>query len=292
MTTTTAPPATAARFEALVQAPAHDGSARGGLTRALRERYGSDLWIPLRDDRPTVIANFVSTLDGVVSFQTPDAMGGGEISGFFEPDRFVMGLLRTLADAVLVGAGTLRAAPKHRWIPEHVNRASAPEFAQVRANLGLAPFPLTAVLTSSGDIDLSHPGLNDDRVPVVLITTDDGAARLSARSVPSNVEVFSLGKAEPRPAAVVELLARRGATLVLSEGGPHLIGQLMGADLIDELFLTIAPQIAGRDEKTPRLALVEGQAFEVNTAPWFDLITLHRNGDHLFNRYRARGAAK
>src|ERR1051326_3331512 len=117
MTPAAAPPTIASRFEALVLAPDRGGDPRGGLTAALRERYGSDLRIPLREDRPTVIANFVSTLDGVVSFQTPDAMGGGEISGFFEPDRFVMGLLRTLADAVLVGAGTLRAAPKHRWIP-------------------------------------------------------------------------------------------------------------------------------------------------------------------------------
>ena len=283
------PLVSATRFDSLVAANEADDPARGGLGPALRERYGSDLWIPLRADRPTVIANFVSTLDGVVSFQTPDAMGGGEISGFFEPDRFVMGLLRSVADAVLIGAGTLRAAPKHRWIPEHVNKASAAEFADVRTRLGLAPFPLTAVLTGSGDIDLAHPGLSDARIPVLLITTDDGAARLFEQPIPPHVEVFSLGNSEPTPAAVIELLARRGAAVVLSEGGPHLIGQLLSAGLLDELFLTTAPQIAGRNSETRRLALVEGAAYDVATAPWFDLVSLHRNGDHLFNRYRIKG---
>jgi riboflavin biosynthesis pyrimidine reductase len=56
--------------------------------------------------------------------------------------------------------------------------------------------------------------------------------------------------------------------------------------LIDELFLTIAPQIAGRSESTPRLGLVEGAAFTVDAAPWSRLVDLRRSGDHLFARYR------
>jgi riboflavin biosynthesis pyrimidine reductase len=216
-------------------------------------------------------------------------MGGGEISGFFEPDRFVMGLLRSLADVVLIGAGTLRAAPKHRWIPEHVNRANAAEFAAVRANLGLEPQPLTAVVSGSGDVDLAHPGLADPRVPVLIVTNARGRERLVEQEVPAHVEVFSLGADEPAPTAIVELLPRRGARLVLSEGGPHLIGQLVGAQLLDELFLTAAPQIAGRSEDQPRLALVEGEAFSVADSPWFDLVGLHRHGNHLFTRYRKRG---
>ena len=85
-------------------------------------------------------------------------MGGGEVSGFFEPDRFVMGLLRSLADVVLVGAGTMRAAPKHRWVPEHVSRALRPT-CRAPPSLGLPPNPTTAIVTASGEIDLGHPGL-------------------------------------------------------------------------------------------------------------------------------------
>jgi riboflavin biosynthesis pyrimidine reductase len=283
-----APPAS--RFEALIQAESADRPARGGLTDALRERYGSDLWIPLRADRPTVIANFVTALDGVVSFQTPDAMGGGEVSGFYEPDRFVMGLLRSLADVVLVGAGTMRAAPKHRWVPGHVSRAFAGDIAELRSRLGLPPQPQTAIVTASGDIDLGHPGVSDPAVPVLILTTDQGAGRMT-RHAP-HVEVFSFGSRPPTATDIVDVLARRGAGLVLTEGGPHLMGQLVSAGLLDELFLTIAPQIAGRDGNAPRLALVEDAAFTVDSAPWFDLAELRRNGDHLFTRYLIRGATK
>jgi len=283
-----APPAS--RFEALIQAGRPLGEARGGLNDNLRERYGGDLWLTLREDRPTVIANFVTSLDGVVSYQTPDAMGGGEISGFFEPDRFVMGVLRALADVVMVGAGTLRATPKHRWVPDHVSRAFAPDFAELRSRLNLQPQPLTAILSASGEVDLGHPGLNDPQVPALIMTTDRGAARLADHA--SHVEVFSFGSAAPTAYDIVELLARRGASLVLTEGGPHLIGQLLSAGLLDELFLTISPQVVGRANDTPRLALVEDAAFTVETAPWFDLADLRRNGDHLFSRYRSKGPAQ
>ena len=231
-----------------------------------------------------MIANFVSTLDGVVSYNTPQAAGGGEISGFFEPDRFVMGLLRGLADAVLIGAGTLRAAPIERWTADDIQPGSALSFASLRRQLGLRRHPLTAVVSGSGQLDLDHPGLADSTIEVVVITTDAGAEALGRR-VPSHVDVRSVGdRVEPRD--VLETLGFHGAELVLCEGGPHLFGQLLAADLVDELFLTLAPQLAGRTEPTPRLSLVEDVAFDVGTAPWARLVDLRQAGDHLFSRYR------
>ena len=76
------------------------------------------------------VANFVATLDGVVAFDTDESSGGGEISGFFDPDRFVMGLLRAMADVVLVGAGTVRSAPTHEWTARRVHPASAALYAE------------------------------------------------------------------------------------------------------------------------------------------------------------------
>ena len=98
----------------------------------LRDRYDGELHVALRPDRPTVIANFVSTIDGVVAFDVDGSSGGGEVSGFFDPDRFVMGLLRAMADVVLVGAGTVRAAPTHVWTPRRVHKRSAESFAAWR----------------------------------------------------------------------------------------------------------------------------------------------------------------
>ena len=89
------------------------------------------------------------------------------------------------------------------------------------------------------------------------------------------------------PTWLISELGRRGAQLVLSEGGPHLIGELIGASLLDELFLTVAPQLAGPSTgDDPRLALVEGTSFAPETAPWAELVDLRVAGSHLFTRYR------
>ena len=282
-----------ARLDTLWEAPAgRTGSAqRGGAFPAgLLARYDGELRVPLRRDRPAVIANFVSTLDGVVAFDTEGASGGGEISGFFEPDRFVMGLLRAMADVVLVGAGTVRAAPTHEWTARHVQRASADTFALWRRRLGITTAqPTTVVVTASGSLDLSHPGLSAPDVPVVIVTTDAGARRLRPVGPGSNVRIEVAGRGRSVDARrVLEIASADGARLILCEGGPHLIGDLVERDLLDELFVTLAPQLAGRDPDVGRLALVEGVAFEPATAPWSRLVSVRRSGDHLFLRHRLR----
>jgi len=82
-----------------------------------------------------------------------------------------------------------------------------------------------------------------------------------------------------------------GARVVLCEGGPHLFGELLGLRHVHELFLTLAPQLVGRDPDVPRFGLVEGRAFDRAAAPWSDLASVTRSGDHLFLRYRIREAA-
>ena len=90
----------------------------------LRLAYGGDLHFALASGRPQVIGNFVCTLDGVVSYAIPGKSGGGDISGFNEGDRFIMGLLRASADAVMVGAATLQEAGRrhYRWWRGHWRR--------------------------------------------------------------------------------------------------------------------------------------------------------------------------
>ncbi len=273
------------RIEPLLTASAPTGRIRGGpLPAALNERYGGPLAIALRSDRPTVIANFVSTLDGVVSYNTPEAAGGGEISGFFEPDRFVMGLLRSMSDAVLIGAGTLRAGAGERWTEDYIHPESASAFAALRHDLGLRTHPMTVVVSASGSVDLTHPGLADPDVEVLIATTDAGASALARARVRGHVEVASIG-ASLRPEDVLQVLAAREVQLVLCEGGPHLMGQLVRDGVVDELFMTLAPQVAGRSGHVPRLSLVEGVAFDVASAPWARLIDLRIAGSHIFSRY-------
>jgi riboflavin biosynthesis pyrimidine reductase len=278
-------------LQPLLVAPPSDGPMRGGqLPERLRARYGGELAIPLHAHRPTVVVNFVSTLDGVTSYNTTDAAGGGEISGFFEPDRLVMGLLRALADVVLIGAGTLRADTGGAWTAQAVHPDSDADFGTLRASLGLRANPLTAVLTASGSVDLAHPGLGDPSVEVLIITTEVGATALRRQPVPAHVQVRAVGEGAVAPAAVLAVLAERAARLVLCEGGGHLFGELVATHLVDELFLTVAPQLAGRSATTPRLSLIEDTAFTVTDAPWGRLIDLRRAGDHLFTRYQLPSA--
>ena len=267
------------------------GDARGiGMPAELQRRYGGELTIPLRSDRPTVIANFVSTIDGIVAFGGGDLSGGGLISGFHEPDRFVMGLLRALADLVVVGGGTLRGSSEHRWIAEHVHPASAAALAAWRSAMGLSQRPTTVIVSGSGDIPLDHNGLNDPTIPVVIATTPAGAERIRRTRVADHVSVEPIGSTgHVTGADLVALGQRLKARVILTEGGPHLLGEVIDSDVLDELFLTLAPQVVGRGP-AERLGLVEGIALQPDAARWFELASVRRSTDHLFMRYRAKEA--
>ncbi len=259
----------------------------GSLPPELRARYASRLAIPLRPDRPTIAVNFVATLDGVVALDRVGATGGREISGGFEPDRFLMGLLRATADAVLVGAGTVRASRTHAWTPGQVHSASASAYAGWRRALGLAATgPATVMVSASGELDPGHLGRADPGVSVVVVTTSAGARRLRSLPRRAHVEIVALSDGPRVPMdALREFLQERRFRLVLSEGGPTLFGELLAAGAVDELFLTVAPQVAGRSERAERLGLVEGVGFPPDLAPWVRLRSVMRSANHLFLRY-------
>lgn len=249
----------------------------------LRDRYGGPLQVALAPDRPTVAVNFVSSLDGIVALGGDEPAGGGVISGHFEPDRFVMALLRGLADVTLMGAGTVAGSSSTDWTPEHLASAHASAIARWRADLGLAPHPTTIIVTS-GDVRLGRRGLDDTSLPVILLTTEAGAAELATRGFGEHVEIAVAGRGEHvAPTEIASFLGRYRGGLVLCEGGPHLFGDLVTADAVDELFLTVAPQLIGRAGE--RLGLVEGVGLAPADARWFTLASVKRAGEHLFLRY-------
>ena len=271
----------------LLATDAGGGEVRGRpMPATLSERYGGELVVPLRNDRPTIVANFVSTLDGVVAFDTKGG-SSGDVSGSHEPDRFVMGLLRALSDVVVVGAGTVRAAPDHIWTAGHVLPAAAGAFQAWRNDIGLASSdPMTIVLTNRGEVPRDHLGLRDPAVPVTILTTAAGARNARRMGFGPNVVIRTPATADSvQPTDVVAAAAEFGGRVVLCEGGPHVLGQFVEARMIDELFLTLAPQLAGRAAGRPRLGLIEGTAFAVADAPWAHLMSVHASSDHLFLRY-------
>lgn len=273
-------------IEPVWQAPAStDLPVRGGaLPHELAARYGSGLAIPLRSDRPTIVANFVSTLDGVVAFDPGGPGGGRAVSGDFEPDRFLMGLLRATADAVLVGAGTVRAGHTRSWTPGRVHAPSRDAFAAWRRTLGLASEPTAVLVTASGMLDPAGSWRPRGDQSTIVVTTEEGARRLGD-ALPGTEVVALGGDAYVPVGGLLDLLRTRGFQVVVSEAGPTVFGELVDAGVVDELFLTIAPRIAGRSESAMRPGLVSGVAFGSSLAPAGRLVGVMRSGDHLFLRY-------
>jgi riboflavin biosynthesis pyrimidine reductase len=229
-------------------------------------------------DLPTLYSNFVTSLDGVVAFedQTPPSA----ISGGSSADRFVMGLLRACADTVVIGASTLRTEPKHLWRPETAFPDMAESFSQLRKVLGLPDPPHLVVLTQSGDLD---PSIRALQAGALVITTDSGKSKLKGK-LPAATAVVSRGP-EVSVAEVIGVLRREGCRSILSEGGPHLMAELLQAEIVSDLFMTLAPTVAGREPGKPRLGLVEGLAFHPSALRQADLLAVKQESSQLFLRY-------
>ena len=245
------------------------------LPPELARLYGGDFG--LADE--CVYANFVATLDGVVAI--PSLPGSNAIiAGDNDADRFLMGLLRACADAVLIGTGVLRASPKGTWRAEGIYPPAAESYAGLRRSLGLPAAPEIAILTGSGVIDPGHPVLTGR---AVVLTSDTGVERL-AGDVPEAAAVLSLG-AEHRfkGETIVDALRARGHRRILCEAGPHTFGTLVASGRVDELFLTTSPFLAGDAGTGSRLHLVEA----ADLVPLVECrpLSLRRHGTHLFTRY-------
>jgi riboflavin biosynthesis pyrimidine reductase len=245
--------------------------ASSPLPPPLQDLYGGGLELAA----DLLYANFVTSLDGVAALPGP-SKGTAAISGRNAADRFLMGLLRALAEAVLVGAGTLRAEPRHLWTPAAVSREMAPAFA----SLG-RPDPRLIVVSASGELD---PAIRALQAGALVLTTDEGASRLAGR-LPAASRVRSLGPRPPEGSAILEAVRSEGHRRVLTEGGPSLLGALVEAGRLDELFLTLSPVLAGRRTGDGRLGLLEGIELLPESGRWARLLSARGHGGHLFLRY-------
>ena len=239
-------------LELLLDSPS--AGARMPLPEALRSAIGGELRLP----PDCVISNFVESVDGVVAFPAAGTESGGIISGGSEADRLLMGLLRACCDAVLIGAGTLRAAPRDLWFPDSIYPQAAPLYEQVRRGLGIADRPALYVVSGSGRVDREHPALRA------------GGTLIEGKRTPEEI---------------VAAVRAAGHRRILCEGGPGLFAELFAARLIDELFLTLSPRLFGRWAGDGRKGLTDAR--DLAGAP-LDLLSARRSGAHLFLRYRCR----
>ncbi len=257
------------------------------LPADLRDLYGR-LQFPSTGARPHLIANFVTTLDGVVSLGIPGTTDGDAISGSNSHDSMVMGLLRSAADAVIVGAGTLRQSPGHIWTPGFVFPPLESSYAALRAALGMKALPLFAVVSAGGSVDLGLPVFREPGLLRVVVTTSAGEKKLRSGNVPAGVDILTAGESETLTVGeILGALVRRlpGGKIFLVEGGPRLIGQFFDGGALDELFLTLSPRLSGRSDAHDRPGLISGMEFLPDRIVSGSLRGLRRSGSHLFLRY-------
>jgi len=186
-----------------------------------------------------------------------------------------------LSAYLLAQLDDLRSRASDRSLVVAVRRAVADALAQLRTLRACSPQPLVTVITTSSSLDPSHPVLETG----ALVLTTAAAAPAVRKRVPTATEVVGVNAGETVDlAAALAELRRRGCSVVLSEGGPGLFGGLVAARLVDELFLTLSPLVAGRG-MTLRPGLVEG----IELLPEFrvdgTLRSIRTHGSHLFLRY-------
>jgi riboflavin biosynthesis pyrimidine reductase len=216
------------------------------------------------DDRPFVFLNMVASVDGRAT------LGGRTNTLGSAADTLLLTELRALADAVLIGSGTLRAEGYARLVanPERVARRTA---------AGQPETPTAVLLSRSLDLPWDAGLFAAADQPVLLYTGSDAAVP----PVAAPMEIVRL--ADPAPAAALADLRGRGVRALLCEGGPTLNRALLAGDLVDELFLTLSPLLAGNAE-APRI--VEGEDLPAPAGLALEWV-LHHEGE-LFLRYGVR----
>jgi riboflavin biosynthesis pyrimidine reductase len=183
-------------------------------------------------DLPWVRMNFVSTIDGAVEVDGRSGALGGAA------DKTVFGVLRMLADGIMVGAGTLRKEEYRALRPTAERRAW-------REAAGMNPFPRLVVVSGSLNLDPSLPALVDAPVrPVVITHAASDDERRDALSNVADVLVHGVDRVD-LVSAVTELRDGYRLEKILCEGGPQLFGALYAANLVDEVCLTLSPLLAG-----------------------------------------------
>ena len=213
-------------------------------------------------DRPYLALNMVSSLDGraTIDWRTKGLST--------ELDRQLFHHLRTQADAVMVGAGTVR-------IERYGRMAKSDELRDKREREGLARDPLAVVVSARLDLPADLPLLNEPEQRVVIATGSDA----ELPGLGDQVEYARVG--DDLPLLMARLRESHGVRSVLCEGGPTLNSHLFAAGVVDELFLTLNPKIAGG---AAALTIVAGR--ELVEPAELQMVSVAEGGGDLFTRWR------
>lgn len=217
------------------------------------------------NDRPFVFVSMISTADGRAAREGRSATIGGDA------DLELLLELRAVADAVLIGTGTLRAEGYDRLVKREERRRR-------RVAAGLSPDPVAVILSRRFDVPWDAGLFRAPEQPVLVYTGLQTADAGEPPDVPARVEVVRLDV--PGLTEMLADLRARGVRALLSEGGPTMHGALHAAGVVDELFLTIAPVITGDDDEPN---VVEGG--RLPEAAELELVSVRSAGSEVFLRY-------
>lgn len=226
-------------------------------------------------DRPYLILNMASTLDGRASIDGRSGAIGNRA------DRELFHALRADVDGVMAGAGTVRTERYGRIIADERVR-------QARIERGLGAEPLACIVSGRLSLPLQTPLLGEPQARVVIVTSSAASLPETAAQV-QYVRAARDGELD-LAAAMGELHERFGVSTLLCEGGPHLNAQLLLAGVVDELFLSLAPKLAGGEDATGEaLRILAGVAYADPVE--LELLAALENESHLFLRYAVRSPA-
>jgi riboflavin-specific deaminase-like protein len=234
---------------------------------------------PARAGRPYVLLNMISTADGRATL-------GGRSGTISDPaDRELFHELRATVDGVMAGAGTVRVERYGRIIASQEQRLA-------RVERGLSEEPIACIVSGGVALDPDIPLLTEPQAHVVIVTSS--AASLPATGRPTAQIDYVRAERDGRldlPAAFAELRERFAIETLLCEGGPHLNTQLLGAGLVDELFLSFAPTLAGGDPTGGQAPLRILAGPELDPPAALDLLGVLESESELFLRYGVRSAS-
>ena len=225
--------------------------------------------------RPRVLLNMVSTADGRATIDGRSGALGGPA------DRALFHGLRSAVDGVLVGAGTVRMEHYGRIIKEESQR-------RLRLQRGLEQEPLACIVSGRMALDEDTPLLQEPMARVVMVT----ASEASLPACPAQVDyVRSTGGRLDLHRSLAELYERFSIRTLLCEGGPHLARELLAEGLVDELFLSLSPLLAGGEPVGGEALRILAGA-ELQPPAELELISVLSYDSCLFLRYGVSARAR
>jgi 2,5-diamino-6-(ribosylamino)-4(3H)-pyrimidinone 5'-phosphate reductase len=221
-------------------------------------------------NRPFVYINMAMTVDGKITSAAREYPKF--TSGY---DRKNMDLLRARADAILVGAGTIRADNPTLCL-------RCPGMREYRNSLGKPKGPMKVLVTAGAGIGTDYRFFSEDDGGDIIVATTEEVPENMLAPFRGKAEVLKIGQGKVDLPRLLGELKRRGVEKLLAEGGGETNWRLIDDDLVDELFITIAPSLlGGRDAPT----VVEGAGVSMERQIRLRLLDMRREGDEIYCRY-------